>query len=611
MVGVGVHVDERRPARVARSRAAPSMSRPSETLTTHSSTVTSVRAGLGSLGRCSSGSRSRSTTTRWPASARCSSRRSSTTREPRRAPGFDSVWLSDHLFLDLAKYGGPPDREACFDPIVTLAALARRVPDVRLGTLVFCEALRPASVLAKALATLDRVSGGRLDVGLGAGWYEPEYDAIGMAMPSPGARLARLDRRDRGREGVCSAAAPFTLRRARTTARSTRRTCPAAVQQPRPRVFVGGKGDRLLRLIAEHADGWNTCWTWTPDAYRERLGVLERACDAVGRDPATVWRSLGLYTLCGEDERDLARRFERHGRGGAARRACDGVDLATFRAGRLVGTVERGARAGARIGKRSASTRSSLGVGAVPFQVAAPRRRRAVAGRACRRVTRPIGQARVVSRSRRRRRMRRRSRSEAPPHTPCSMRWTSAYSRHSAAHRALDAHALRGLDTEYRRTERTRPGLTPRHRAWNIHAYSSGVSTVTSTAPTVRPSLLPSSSRRALGAFLHEGFTSRPRCTTLHGRGTFPARGDLRDFFANVPTPCSVNSQHCGGTSAASLSDAGRRRGSRSAARPVRRRYRPAKTAFRYDQSFVRPLWSWHAWPSSPKSSKRSRRKAT
>src|SRR6478752_7765944 len=106
--------------------------------------------------------------------------------------GYESVWLSDHLFLDIGKYGGPPDREACFDPVVTLAALARRVPDVRLGTLVFCEALRPASVLAKALATLDRVSGGRIDVGLGAGWYEPEYDAIGMKMPAPGRRLDRL-----------------------------------------------------------------------------------------------------------------------------------------------------------------------------------------------------------------------------------------------------------------------------------------------------------------------------------------------------------------------------------------------------------------------------------
>src|SRR3974390_2157830 len=94
--------------------------------------------------------------------------------------GADSVWLSDHLFLDLGKYGGSTRREGCFDPIVSLAALARAVPRVRVGTLVLLEALRPAAVLAKALATIDRVRGGRVDVGVGAGWYEPEYRALGM-----------------------------------------------------------------------------------------------------------------------------------------------------------------------------------------------------------------------------------------------------------------------------------------------------------------------------------------------------------------------------------------------------------------------------------------------
>src|SRR5882724_2968086 len=106
--------------------------------------------------------------------------------------GADSVWVSDHLFLDLGKYGGSAAPEGCFDPIVTLAALARRVPRVRLGTLVVLEALRPAAVLAKALASIDRVSAGRLDVGMGAGWYEPEYAALGMDMPRPGPRLSRL-----------------------------------------------------------------------------------------------------------------------------------------------------------------------------------------------------------------------------------------------------------------------------------------------------------------------------------------------------------------------------------------------------------------------------------
>lgn len=283
-----------------------------------------------------------------------------------RASGFESVWLSDHLFLDLAKYGGPPDREACYEPVVTLAALARRVPDVRLGTLVFCEALRPASVLAKALATLDRVCGGRLDVGLGAGWYEPEYDAIGMSMPSPGMRIDRLTEAINVVIGLMGSA-PFTFDGVHHRALDAE-SLPPAVQQPRPRVFIGGKGNRLLRLIAERADGWNTCWTWTPDAYRERVEVLNRACEQVGRDPSSVWRSLGLYTLCGENERDLARRFELMAEE-APRGVMRGVDLAEFRVGRLVGTIEEVREQAAQWEALGVETLVA-GVGAVPFHVA-------------------------------------------------------------------------------------------------------------------------------------------------------------------------------------------------------------------------------------------------
>ena len=279
--------------------------------------------------------------------------------------GFDSVWLSDHLFLDIGKYGGPPDREACFDPVVTLAALARRVPEVRLGTLVFCEALRPAAVLAKALATLDRVSGGRLDVGLGAGWYEPEYESICMVMPAPPVRLARLAEAVEVVKGVL-AGGPFSFdgEHHRATAASS---LPPPQQAPRPRVFVGGKGDRLLRLVAQHADGWNTCWSWTTDAYRERLEVLERECARLDRDPATVWRTLGLYALCGEDERDLARRFELM-RANSPPGVLDGVDLAEFRTGKLVGTVDE-VRVQISEWDGLGIDTLVLGVGVVPFQV--------------------------------------------------------------------------------------------------------------------------------------------------------------------------------------------------------------------------------------------------
>lgn len=250
--------------------------------------------------------------------------------------GFDSLWLSDHLFLDIAKYGGSADPHGIYEPLVTLAALARTVTRPRLGTLVACEALRPASVLAKALATLDRITGGRLDVGLGAGWYPPEYEAVGLDFPPPGQRLARLTEAVEVVQGLLGGG-PFTFDgRYHRAENAVNR--PSAQQEPRPPVFVGGKGDRLIQVAVDRADGWNTCWVWTPEAYRDRLDVVERSCEKVGRDPDTVWRSLGLYALAGEDHADLERRFAR---------MCDlmpaGVvpqALDEWRTGRLVGTID-------------------------------------------------------------------------------------------------------------------------------------------------------------------------------------------------------------------------------------------------------------------------------
>jgi alkanesulfonate monooxygenase SsuD/methylene tetrahydromethanopterin reductase-like flavin-dependent oxidoreductase (luciferase family) len=280
------------------------------------------------------------------------------------ASGFASVWLSDHVFLDLAKYGGDAEPSACYEPVVTLAALARTVTRIRLGTLVLCEALRPASVLTKALTTLDHVADGRLDVGIGAGWYEPDYTAIGMTMPPPGERLARLGEALDVLSGLFSGG-PLTYD-GRFHRASGATNMPAARQRPRPRVFVGGKGDRLLRLVAERADGWNTCWIWTTEAYRERLRVLEAACESVNRDPASVWRTLGLYALVGENQRDLERRFDRL-RDTSPSGVVQG-DLEQFRAGRLVGTVEQ-VHAQLEHWRELGIETLIANVGAVPFQV--------------------------------------------------------------------------------------------------------------------------------------------------------------------------------------------------------------------------------------------------
>jgi probable F420-dependent oxidoreductase len=279
--------------------------------------------------------------------------------------GYDSLWLSDHLFLDLGKYGGSPARQEAFEPIAALAALASVVHHARLGTLVLCEALRPPTVLAHALATLDRITGGRLDVGLGAGWYEPEYDAIGFSMPPPGVRLRRL------REATEIITALLEGREVVTDGEffgaHGARIDPVPLQHPRPPVFIGGKGDRVLATAVAVADGWNTCWVWTPDQYRERLTALTRACDAAGRDPASVSRSLGLYALVGEDERDLAARFARLRAGTPG--VLDRVSLDEWRVGRLVGTVEE-VRAQAAAWHELGVETLIVGAGAVPFQVA-------------------------------------------------------------------------------------------------------------------------------------------------------------------------------------------------------------------------------------------------
>ncbi|MFI5046969.1 MAG: TIGR03619 family F420-dependent LLM class oxidoreductase [Acidimicrobiia bacterium] len=282
--------------------------------------------------------------------------------------GFDSLWLCDHLLLSIEKYGGSSEPSDGFEPVVTLGALARVTSRVRLGTLVFCEALRPASVLAKSLASLDVIMDGRLEIGLGAGWYAPEYPLIGMELPPLGVRLARL----REAIAVCRGlvgGGPFTFDGEFQRVRNAYNE-PAARQRPCPPIIVGGKGDRLLRVVAELADVWNTCWVWTPDAYAQRVEVLERACEDVGRDPATVGRSLGLYALCGEDDADLAQRFRRL-QEMSPPGVLDGMSLEQWSEGRLVGTVEQVRQQVARWTELGVDT-LVVGAGAVPFAVTAP-----------------------------------------------------------------------------------------------------------------------------------------------------------------------------------------------------------------------------------------------
>jgi alkanesulfonate monooxygenase SsuD/methylene tetrahydromethanopterin reductase-like flavin-dependent oxidoreductase (luciferase family) len=150
--------------------------------------------------------------------------------------------------------------------------LATETDSVRLGTLVLCNEFRPPAVLAKMAVTIDRASGGRLDLGIGAGWYQREFEMFGLPFPRAGVRLERLE------EAVEILKLLFTGEPVTYEGRHYTLTdaisLPRPEQQPRPPIWIGGKGDRTIRIASRVADGWNAAWFSDPDAYAERAKHL-------------------------------------------------------------------------------------------------------------------------------------------------------------------------------------------------------------------------------------------------------------------------------------------------------------------------------------------------
>ena len=252
--------------------------------------------------------------------------------------GFDSVWVSDHFFLTLSRYGGGPDVYGSAEPLTTLAALSVVTERVRLGSLVLCAGFRHPGLLAKSATTIDLLSGGRLDLGLGAGWYEDEYRAFGYDFGTIGQRFEVLEESMEVLALLFGQEEPVTWE-GRHFRLEGAFNHPRPEQKPRPPLWLGGKGGpRLLRLVARRADGWNTVWAWTPEDYAARARALDEACEREGRDPDTVRRSVGLYALVGENRGDLEARF-RALEQWTPGRALEGADLDEWGRDKLVGTV--------------------------------------------------------------------------------------------------------------------------------------------------------------------------------------------------------------------------------------------------------------------------------
>ncbi len=196
--------------------------------------------------------------------------------------GFESAWLCDHL-VQPSRPNGP-----YFEAWSLLAGLAARTEKIRVGVLVTSNTFRYPQVLAKMAVTVDHISNGRLEVGLGAGWYEPEHTMFGIAFPETRELVSRFREAVQvvdlmTREDTSSFDGTYyQLRGARSR--------PASVQKPRPPLVLGAFGPRMLKIVAKYADTWNAFGT--PEEMRERNQMLDDFCREIGRDPDTLDRSL-------------------------------------------------------------------------------------------------------------------------------------------------------------------------------------------------------------------------------------------------------------------------------------------------------------------------------
>jgi F420-dependent oxidoreductase-like protein len=247
--------------------------------------------------------------------------------------GVGTMFRSDHyLSVDDRRERGSLD---AWGTITALGAVTDRL---RLGTMVSPATFRHPAVLAKAAVTADHVSGGRVEVGIGAGWWEREHELYGFELPPVGPRLDALEEQLQVVLGHWGEG-PFSFEGAHYRAHD-RDALPKPVQRPHPPLILGGSGGpRSLRLAARYADEYNVAMATAERVAEVRRG-LDQACEAEGRDPATLPLSLMTGWLVGADEADLRDRASRlsewKGEGGDA-----AAFLAGLRESAIAGTAEQ------------------------------------------------------------------------------------------------------------------------------------------------------------------------------------------------------------------------------------------------------------------------------
>jgi F420-dependent oxidoreductase-like protein len=238
--------------------------------------------------------------------------------------GYDSLWVYDH-FHNVPR----PAHEAVFECWTVMAAISQRTSRIRLGQMVGCAPYRNPALLAKITSTIDVISGGRLDWGVGAGWYENEFDGYGYEFPEAKHRIRILREtveivRSMWTEPETSyQGRHFTLQRANCD--------PKPLQQPHPPIWIGGGGERLtLRVVARYATHSN--FGGKPHEWSHKCEVLQGHCKEIGRDYDEITKTWSPEVFIRETEDELVA-------GGSRSRWGEGLD--SWRAGNLVGTPEQ------------------------------------------------------------------------------------------------------------------------------------------------------------------------------------------------------------------------------------------------------------------------------
>jgi len=208
------------------------------------------------------------------------------------ALGFHGIWIADHFMPD---DGMGPVTNPMLECLGVLAGLATVTSRPRLGSLVLSATYRQPAVLANTAATIDIVSGGRLVLGVGAGWQVNEHEMYGIPLGPPRERIARFEETCQVLRGLRD--------QARTTVEGEHVRVTDAVMEPKPAgplpLLIGSSGPRMARVVARHADEWNT-WG-TPDGFAEKVAHVDRALEEAGREPSTLRRSTQALVFVGPD----------------------------------------------------------------------------------------------------------------------------------------------------------------------------------------------------------------------------------------------------------------------------------------------------------------------